>query len=110
MTDSVFTVALLWGMPVLVVLLLWQSRAMKKGRYERDALQVLALLSALAWPWNRVLGTGVVVQTLVALATIAACVALVVVINRAAKQQITQHLQDGPAHEPDVAINQGARQ
>lgn len=86
MTNSVVTVALLWVSPVLVVLLLWQSRAMKKGRYERDALQVLALLSALAWPWNRVLGTGVVIQTLVALATLAACVALVVVINQEARQ------------------------
>lgn len=107
MTDSVVFVALLWGLPVLVVLLLWQSRASKQNRFQSDALQVLALLAALAWPWNRVLGTGVVVQILTALATLAALVALVMVMNRAAVEQIPQLMDHGPAVKGDAAMNQG---
>jgi len=103
MTDSVFDVAPLWDIPVLVVP--WQPRAMKKGRFEPDALQVLALLAALAWPWNRVSGTGTVVQMLVVLVTLATCVALVVVINRAAGQQIAQKMEDGPPLDRDSAQN-----
>lgn len=110
MTDSVVFVALLWGLPVLVVLLLWQSRTSKQNRFQSDALQVLALLSALAWPWNRVLGAGVVVQLLTALATLAAFVALVSVINRAAVEQIPQRMCHWPAARGDAAMNQGMRE
>jgi len=47
MNDTDTFAALSWALPVLALLLLWQSWAMPKGRYERDATQVLALLAAL---------------------------------------------------------------
>jgi hypothetical protein len=83
MNGTDISAALSWALPLLAVLLLWQSCAMPKGGYERDATQVLALLAALSWTMPRTWSWGTWWHALFALLVLAVFARLVLTVHRA---------------------------